>query len=45
MPKQKIKVEFNGKLICSKYFNLEDNLLAIRERLNDKINGKFIFLY
>ena len=44
MPKQKIKVEFNGKLICSKYFNLEDNLLAIRERLNDKINGKFIFL-
>jgi hypothetical protein len=39
-----IKIELNGKIICSKLLFLNDNLISIREKIKNEINFSFLFL-
>ena len=44
MSKQIINIELDGKIIGSKPLTLNDSLVSIREKINNKVNCPFIFL-
>jgi len=38
---EKVKVELNGKNICTKPLKLDDTLISIREKLKAKVGDAF----
>lgn len=44
MSKQVIKIELNGKIIGTKPLILKESLIAVRDKIKDKVTMSYIFL-